>query len=146
MESKSAWSNWRQWAIALGALILFLVVFDQLERWVKPDAPPGAEVASDPAAPLEPIRPEVTRLGSSGVRVVVEGGHRLTLNLDDEARADRLITCIEEAIATSPALTEGEAGQPPESNGLFARRARAEQVWNEVIRIHNDCTSLVDAF
>jgi hypothetical protein len=39
----------------------------------------------------------------------------------------------------SPAFTEGEAGQPPESNDPFARNFRAEQVWNEVIRIRNGC-------
>jgi len=141
MESRGAWSNWRHWAIVLGALILFLVVFDQLERLTTPDAPPGAEVASDPATSLEPIRPEVTRLGSSGVRVELEGGYRLTLNLDEEAEADRVFACYEEGIATSPALTEGEAGEPPVANNLFARKARADQVWKEVMRIHNGCTN-----
>jgi len=140
-HARRVWSKWRHWAIPLGVLVLFVVVFDLLERLVEPDAPPGDEVASEPAAPLEPIRPEVTRLGSTGVRLEVEGGNRITQHLDNEAQADRLITCLEEGIATSPAFAEGEAGQPPQSDRLLARSVRAEQVWNEAIRIHNGCTA-----
>jgi hypothetical protein len=144
-HARGARSNWRRWAILLGALILFVVAFDLMGRLVEPSARPGAEVAPDPASLLEPIRPEVTKLGRSGVRVVVdEGGYRLTHDYQDEAKADRLIACIEEGIATSPALTEGEAGQPPGSDSLFARNVRAKQVWMEVIRIHNGCTMDLD--
>ena len=112
---------------------------------MEPGAPPGAEVASNQSSQLEPIRPEVTKLGRSGVRVaVVEGDYRLTQNHHDEAKADRLIACLEEGIATSPALNEGEAGKPPESDNTFARNFRAKQVWFEVIRIHNACTTDLD--
>jgi len=121
------------------------VVFDLLVRLVEPGAPSAAEVASSPESLLEPIRPEVTKLGRSGVRVaVVEGGYRLTQNHHDEAKADRLIACIEEGFETSPALTEGEAGQPPVSDNRIARDFRAKQVWMEVIRIHNHCTTDLD--
>jgi len=75
---------------------------------------------------------------------ITHGAGRITRNLHDEARADRLITCIEEGIATSPAFTEGEAGQLPDPNVLFARSARAGQVWKEVIRIHNACSMELD--
>ena len=138
-RSGGRWKKWRGWAILIGALILLVVVFDLLERLVPPDAPSAADVAPDPATPLEPIRPELTRLGSTGVRLEVEGGNRITQHLDNEAQADRLIACLEEGIATSPAFAEGEAGQPPHSDSLLARRVRAEQVWNEAIRIHNGC-------
>jgi len=142
-HSKGAWSNWPRWAILLGALVLFAVVLGLLERLVEPGAQPGAEVASDPATPLELIRPEVTKLGHAGVRVVVEGEYRMTQNYHDEIRADRLIACLEEGIATSTAFTEGEAGRPPGSNAI-AREIRAKQVWIEVIRIHNACTTDLD--
>ena len=143
-HTRGVWSKWRRWAILLGALILFAVVFDLLGRLGEPGARPDAEVASDPATPSEPIRPEVTKLGRSGVRIEVEGGYRMTQNLHDEAKADRLIACLEEGIATSPALTEGEAGRPPEAPGPFARNARTKQVWIEVIRIHNACATDLD--
>ena len=143
-HARRGWSSWRLWTILLGALILLVVVFDLLERLVEPDARPAAAVASDLATQLDPVRPEVTKLAQSGVRVEVEGGYRITQHLDEEAQADRLIACIEEGIATSPVLTEEEAGQPPESAGLFARKSRAKQVWTEVIRIHNDCTMNLD--
>jgi hypothetical protein len=144
-RAKGAWSNWRRWAILLGALILFAVVFDLLERLVEPEPRQGVGVASNPASSLEPIRPEVTKVGSTGVRVTVEeGGHRYTRNCHDEAKADRMIACVEEGIATSPALTEGEAGQPPESDDPIARTARANQVWMEMIRILNDCLVELD--
>jgi hypothetical protein len=123
----------------LGALTLFVVVFDLLESLIEPDARPTAEIASDPATPLEPIRPEVTKLGRRGVRIVVTGDYRITQHLHDEAQADRLIACVEEGIATSPAFAEWEAEQGRESDTLFARNAHAEQVWNEVIRILNGC-------
>ena len=32
--TRGAWSNWRRWAILLGALILFAAVFDLVERLV----------------------------------------------------------------------------------------------------------------
>ena len=143
-HSSGAWSHWRRYAILLGGLILFAVVFDLLDRLVEPGARPGAEGTADPATPLEPIRPEVTRLGRRGVRVAVGGDYRITQNLDDETQADRLIACIEEGIATSPAFTEGEVGQPPESTGPFSRNARAKQVWMEVVRIHNGCSMDLD--
>ena len=44
----------------------------------------------------------------------------------------------------SPALTEGEAGLPPESGSSFARNQRAKQVWIEMIRIYNTCTNELD--
>jgi len=143
-DTRGSWSRWRLWAILLGAAILFVVVFDLLERLAEPGARPGAEVASDPATPLEPIRPQVTKLGTSGVRVVVAGGYRLTQNHHDEVKADNLVACLEEGIATSPAFIKGEAGQPPESDDLFARNARAKQVWMAVIGIHNHCTNQLD--
>ncbi len=128
---KGAWSNWRLWAVLLGALILSAVVFDMLERLVDPGTSgQRGEVASDSAPPLAPIRPEVTKRGSSGVRVVVEGGYRMTQNYHEEAVADRMIACLEDGITNSPALTEEEA--------------RAKQVWHEVIRIHNSCTISLD--
>jgi hypothetical protein len=142
-RSGGPWSNWRRWAILLGILILFAVVFDVLERWVTPQERPRAGVASDPDVPLEPIRPEVTKVGDDGVRVELEGGNRMTIRLDDETKADRFIACIEEGLASSTALTEGEAGQPPTSDGMIARRVRSNQVWNEVIRVYNGCMATV---
>ena len=133
-------SSRRRWAILLGAVILLVVLFDLLERIVPPDTQSALESASDSALPLEPIRPEIARRGRAGVVVEVEGGHRITTNLDDEAQADHMIACLEEGVATSPAFTDGEAGQPPTSTGRMARSVRARQVWNEVIRIHNVCT------
>ena len=91
--------------------------------------------AQCPASNTEPTAPKRRCPATSNNSKVRQPRWRLEL-LCNEVHA-----CIEEGIATSSALTEGEAGQPPTSNGRFARSVRAEQVWTEVIRIHNHCTT-----
>lgn len=133
------WSGWRLWAVLLGGLVLFLVVFDLLERLVTPDEPPPAEITGEQADPPEPIRPEITRLDGGGVQIKVGRLNTTTIYLDDEDGVDALIACIEEGIEASSALAEGEAAQPPASNGFIARRVREQQVQDEVQRIQNAC-------
>lgn len=133
------WSGWRLWAVLLGGLVLFVVAFDLLERLVTPDAPLPNEMAAEQAEPPEPIRPEITKLDDDGVEIKVGRLNRMTIYLDGEGKADALIACIEEGIASSSVLSDGEAGQPPASNGFIARHWRAQQVQEEVIRIQDAC-------
>jgi hypothetical protein len=143
-QLKGPWSKWRWWVILLGALILLAVVFDLLGRLTGPDAQPGAGGVSDAASTLESIRPEVTKLGRSGVRIAVDDVYRMTRDLHDEAQADRMVACIEEGIAKSPVLTEGEAAPASVSDVVLARNVRAKEVWMEVIGIYYDCTMDLD--
>lgn len=133
------WSGWRLWGVLLGGLVLFLVAFDLLERLVTPDAPPPTETAVDQAAPPEPIRPEITKLDGEGVEIKVGRLERMTIYLDGEGQADALIACLEEGMASSSALSEGEASQRPASDGFIARQVRAQQVREEVKRIQEAC-------
>ena len=133
------WSGWRLWAVLLGGLVLFVVAFDLLERLVAPDAPPPTEMTGEPADPPEPIRPEITKLDDNGVEIKVGRLNRMTIYLDGEGKADALIACIEEGIASSSVLSDGEAAQPPASNGFIARHVRAQQVQEEVSRIQEAC-------
>jgi hypothetical protein len=143
-QPKGPWSRWRWLAILLGALILFAVAFDLVGRLSGSGAQPGAEAASNAASTRETIRPEVTKLGRSGVRIVVDEVYHMTRNLQDEARADRMIACIEEGIATSKALDEREVAPASVSDVVLARNVRAKQVWMEVIRIYYECTTELD--
>jgi hypothetical protein len=133
------WSGWRLWAVLLGGLVLFLVAFDLLERLVTPDAPPPTALTDQQAESLEPIRPEITKLEGGGVRIKVGRLNTTTIYLDDEGQVDALIACIEEGVESSSSLTDGEAAQPPASDGFIARRVRAQQVQQEVIRIQEAC-------
>jgi hypothetical protein len=133
------WSRWRLWGGLIGGLILFVVAFDLLEGLVMPDEPSAAELSAGEAEPPEPIRPRVEKLEGGGVQVSVGRHHRIRIFLEDETEADALIACIEEGIASSAALTDGEASQPPASRGLFPWQQRSQQVWDEVARIQNRC-------
>jgi hypothetical protein len=120
-------------------LVLFIVAFTVLERLVAPDGPPPTETPGGQADAGEPIRPEITKLDGGGVQIKVGRLNTTTVYLDDVNQADALIACIEEGIASSSALADGEAAQPPASNGFIARRVRAQQVQEEVNRIQNAC-------
>ena len=137
-RSSRAPSTRRRWILLIGMVILFVVVFDLLGRLGETDAPRETEAAAESS--LEPILPEVVRVGQSGVRLTLEeGGFRLARNLHDEAVADRLVACLEEGIATTPDLAKGGAAQTPGSAGLFTRNDQAHRVWMVTIGIYNRC-------
>jgi hypothetical protein len=132
------WPRWRLWAGLIGGLILFVVAFDLLERLVTPDEPGAAELSAGAAAP-ESILPRVEKLAGGEVQVSVGRHRRIRILLEDEAEADALIACIEEGIASSPALTGADASQPPALTGLISWHQRSEEVWDEVARIQEAC-------
>jgi hypothetical protein len=129
----------RPWLLLVGAVIAFAAIFTSVERLVTPETATTAEGAAAPTGPLDPIRPEIVRLDEVEVQVSVGRNHRLRIHFDDEAEADALIACLEEGIASSAELAEGEAAQPPAAVGFIARHRRAQQVWDEVMEIQDAC-------
>ena len=136
-------SRVRALGLLLGGLALFVVGFNVLERLVAPGSPrvalPTDEQRGDP---IEPIRPEVRRLGSDGV--VIDAGElrRTTIVIDGSSEdVDLLLACLEEGIEQS--FSDGGSFVPPGSDGWLTRRAHrraiAKHVGDEIDRIKDQC-------
>jgi hypothetical protein len=114
-----------------------------LERLVAPGSPPAAVRTKEQRGdPIEPIRPEVRRLGSDGV--VIDAGElrRTTIVIDGSSEdVDLLLACLEEGIEQS--FSDGGSFVPPDSDGWLTgrahRRAIAKHVSDEIDRIKDHC-------
>ncbi len=125
---------WRGWAIVIGALVLYVAVFDLLER-LAPDPPAPPEIAERPAEPPRPVRPRITRI-QDGVEVSV-GFHRTTVRLNEgDGSIDDLIACFEEGV--DRAIVEGRLTGSP-SDDWFAGLRRDAEIADEMNRILEPC-------
>ncbi len=136
-------SRVRALGLLLGGVVLFVVGFNLLERLVTPDRPsPTVPTEEDRSDSIEPIRPEVRKLGSDGI-VIDAGEHRrTTIVIDGTAEdVDVLLACIEEGIERS--FSDGGSFVPPGRDGWLTRRAHrraiAKHVGDEVDRIKDRC-------
>jgi len=132
-------SSRRPWLLLLGAVVVFAALFTLVEKLVTPGTASTVQGDEGPGELPDPIRPEIVRLDEVSVQVRVARDHRIRIHFDDAAEADALVACLEEGIASSPELTDGEAARPPAASGFIARHRRAQQVWDEVMKIQNGC-------
>ncbi len=140
--SKSG-SRVRALGLLLGGLALFAVGFNLLERLVAPDsAPVAVPTAEHRSDPIEPIRPQVRKVGSDGVAIDAGELRRTTIVIDGSSEdVDLLLACLEEGIEQS--FSDGGSFVPPGSDGWLTRRAHrraiAKHVSDEIDRIKDQC-------
>jgi hypothetical protein len=135
-------SRRRSLALLLGCLALFAVGFSLLERLVTPPTPLAEAVDKESSDALEPIVPEVRRLGVDGV--VIDAGElrRTTIVIDGgPEKVDLLVACLEAGV--EQAFGEGGSFVPPGATGWLTRgaqrRAYEKYVRDEVDRITDEC-------
>jgi hypothetical protein len=130
-------------------LILFVVAFDFVERFVTPgsrrvaEPPAEPEASAEPEAAGDPFAPQIEKLPDGSVEIRVGTVRRVRIHLDDEEDADALIDCIEEGIASAPGLGDDRGERPRASFGPLDRHLRAERVWEQVSRIQEGCLGSV---
>lgn len=128
--------GWRVWVILTAALIVYLVVFDRLERLAVPDAPTPAATSAEPEDPPESLRPTVTRI-EDGVEIGI-GWYRTTVRLGaGEGSVNDLAACIERAIDDAEA--DGRLAGSPTSAGWLARFRREAEIAEEMNRLVAPC-------
>jgi hypothetical protein len=116
--------------LLIGAVVVFVLAFDAIERLARPDREPpegaarnGAAEGGGRAAQL----PEIVRLEGGGVEIRLDFFRRTTIRLDSEEAEDALADCLERGIAET--FGEGTEDWP------------ALRIRREMRRIRNGCTA-----
>jgi len=97
MKSKRWFATHRKWWLLIGAILVYLLAFDWLERLVR-NEPASSEQnpgAAQRIATSSPRRPEVRRLDDGAVEIRHDFFRRTTIRLGDEDSQDTLFNCLE---------------------------------------------------
>ncbi len=141
--SKSG-SRVRALGLLLGGLALFAVGFNLLERLVAPTtAPVAVPTAEHRSDPIEPIRPQVRKVGSDGV--VIDAGElrRTTIVIDGSSEEVDLLLHVSKKSSSSPSPRAEASFRRAPTAGYSARptcaQSRSMSVTKSIASRTNAC-------
>lgn len=122
----------RKWWLLLGAVVLFVVTFDFLERLTGPEpsqSTTGADATADTSGAQGPSPPVLRKTEDGAIEIRLDIFRRTTIRLDSDAQRDAVYDCLEKGF--DEAFGDG-------TEGWTARRVR-----RETQRIQNECLTPV---
>jgi hypothetical protein len=96
----------RKWWLLIGGIVVFVVAFDLLERFVPSEA--GSAASEDAVVASGPAPPVVRRLDDGAIEIRHDFFRHSTIRLEDENDEIALFDCLAEGIERT--FGEGTAG------------------------------------